>query len=582
MTNRSCMPRFIPVFLALTFILWQRHAEAQSQTLATLMPPGAVAYVEFSELGPVITRFQNSNFLRLILESQQYGEFRETGEYRKANAVRQILETQLGMDLWSVGKKLLGKRIAVSTYSKPGQSEFDFVAVIQVLDRKTMTRLRERIEPVLVLIEDQIQRFNSGKGLERIEANDKAYFAIDETRIVATNNRDLFDESLALLSNEGGSSLAEDETFQMMVQQTGIEHVGKVFLNAGALAEATGGRFGYPEKLDNAVASLLFSGIMELVVRSPYAGLTLDVESDHFLVTGEVSGDQRDLGDSYAPFFSEFPKTGVLPIPTPPELIGGFSIYRDFAGWYSHREELLQAKVLPAFDQFESGLGNLLPGRDFEQDVLSLIGNTVSFVAARQDFSHLDGKPGVQLPGFAVIIDLAKPEEGSEMFQLFFQTLSSILNIQAGQQGRQPWILNAEVRNGVNITSGRYLKKPSGERLPLVFNFMPASARIGDRFIISSSLSLCRELIDALQAPASAKPENKNFNIDLSLGPLAEILQANQETLQAQRIEQGRSSAEARQEIEIAIKLLQHFKSINLSTIVADGRARLQLRGNWQ
>src|SRR6185369_7454915 len=97
----------------------------------------------------------------------------------------------------------------------------------------------------------------------------------------------------------------------------------------------------------------------------------------------------------------------------------------------------------------------------------------------------------------------ARPEEGGDVFQLFFQTLSSILNLQAREQNRQPWIMGSETFGNVQISYGRYLKKPSGDQLPIVFNFMPASARVGDKFIISSSLGLCRNLIEALQKPAA-------------------------------------------------------------------------------
>ena len=83
---------------------------------------------------------------------------------------------------------------------------------------------------------------------------------------------------------------------------------------------------------------------------------------------------------------------------------------RDFTGWYRHREELLREQVLPGFDQFEAGLGNLLPGKDFSEDVLPLIGSNLTFVTAPQDYSHLDGEPGVKLPGFALIVELARPE----------------------------------------------------------------------------------------------------------------------------------------------------------------------------
>jgi len=160
----------------------------------------------------------------------------------------------------------------------------------------------------------------------------------------------------------------------------------------------------------------------------------------------------------------------------------------------------------------------------------------------------------------------AKPKEGAELFQLFFQTFSSILNIQAGQQGRQPWILESETYKDTKILFGRYLQKPSGKRLPLVFNFRPDSARVGDQFIISSSLSLCRQLVDELKKPASKKRLEKNLNVQFQLGTFADILEANKDFLQAQRIRKGRNPQQAQQDIALLLKVLRYFQALDLST----------------
>jgi len=242
----------------------------------------------------------------------------------------------------------------------------------------------------------------------------------------------------------------------------------------------------------------------------------------------------------------------------------------------------MEPSLLPGFDQFESGLGNLLPGKDFSEDIMPLIGKNITFVSAPQDYSHLDGAPGVKMPGFAVVIDLAKPDEGAEIFQLFFQTLSAILNIEAGQQGRQPWLLKSEVYNDVIVNFGHYLKKPKGDRLPLVFNFTPASARVDDQFIISSSVGLCRQLIDQLRDPQNRQPTNKNLQVELRVDALVDILAANQETFQAQRIQEGRSPKQAKQDVDTVLTLLRYVKSLALSTAISGDTFQAQLKGTWK
>jgi hypothetical protein len=583
MFNRTWVIRlFVVAVVTSTGGLLAGRALAESPSLANSMPPGALAFGEVANLDSVIDRVQKSDYLELLLESSQFQDVANSQQYKQAQAGRTILERQLGMDLWTVGKKLLGNRVAVGVYPKPNSDQPDAVVILQVKDTETLVHLRKQIEPFLVLTGVKLEESPIGKGVELLAINDDAFIAFNDKWIAATNNRDLLTKTVKLLSGERGKSLAQDEAYQSMSRQMGTDHLARVFINTGALAKATGGRFGLPKKMDNPLFSLLVGGILELIVHSPYAGLTLDVEENQFVLSAGVAGERGQLGETFSPFFAKPPETGTRPIPAVPHLIGGVTIYRDFADWYGRREDLLQPQVLPGFDQFEAGLGNILPGRDFGEDVLPQVGKNITFVAARQDYSHLDGKPGVQLPGFAVIFELGRPDEGAETFQLFFQTLSAILNLQAGQQGRKPWLLDTEIYKDVKVSYGRYLKKPEGDRLPLVFNFMPASARVGDKFIISSSIDLCRNLIDALKKPENNKRVEKNFNFEFQFDPFADIIQANQDFFQAQRIQQGRTANEAKQDMAAILSLLRYFKSLDFNTTATNDAFTMQLKGAWK
>jgi hypothetical protein len=272
-----------------------------------------------------------------------------------------------------------------------------------------LTKLREKLEPLLELVSEQIETSEVDGGVHLYEVGGKAFIAVHAKWIAATNDRDLLSKTLAWRDGKDKPALAQDKAFQTMTRQMGADREGRLFINTHAIAEATGGRLGLPQKMDNPLGSLLFGGILEMVARSPYGGLTLDIEEQQFVLTAGVSGKSDTLGKSYAPFFADHPKIGSRPIPHPPELIAGLTVYRDFGEWYRRREELLQPQVLPGFDKFESGLGNLLPDKDFSADVLPLLGNNFTIVAAPQSYDHLDGEPGVKLPGFAVVIELAKP-----------------------------------------------------------------------------------------------------------------------------------------------------------------------------
>ncbi|MDZ4689165.1 MAG: hypothetical protein SH850_29160, partial [Planctomycetaceae bacterium] len=271
--------------------------------------------------------------------------------------------------------------------------------------------------------------------------------------------------------------------------------------------------------------------------------------------------------------------------PVVPRQLAGFTLCREWAKWYQSREELLIERVLPEFDKFETGLSTFLPGKDFAQDVLGLLNAPMSFVAAGQTYSHLSGKPGLQLPAFAVVLDLRDPKQGSDVFRLFFQTLATIVNIEAGKQGRQPWVMDSENHHGVQVSYAKYLETPKGDELPMVFNFQPAAGLVGNRFVAASSLELCRDLIDSLQPgsradalPRSAPPAR---NGELSLDPTvaADLLLANRAVLTAKGVQSGKSIEQADEELDYLLTLLRSWSPIRTTANVLSDGLELTIQG---
>jgi hypothetical protein len=556
---------------------------AKTGSLAGAMPPGAVGFAEVTGLGGLVERVKVSSYLGLLTGSPQFQEFEKTPQYKKALAGRQIVEAQLGMDLWKATRELLRDRLAVAVYPKPdGNPAGDVLAMLQGVDPQVLSQLRQRLEPILNLAEGQVEISEFVPGTKVISIDGKVHLAWGETSIVAANTRELLTKALHLKTGKEQGSLADDSAFRAMSAQMGSSHLVTGFVNMALLTKARGGRL-TPEKLDNPLTSMFLGGMLELAAGSPFVGLTLDVEENRLLLTGAVAGDSRKLDEAHRVFFSDPAGPGTRDIPQLPGIIGGFTFHLDLANWYRQREKLLEPRLLPGFDQFETGIANLLPGKDIGEDVVPLIGNNMTFVAAPQDYSHLDGKPGLKLPGFGLVLDLARPEEGGDLFQLFFQTLSSILNFQAGEQNRQPWVLNSETYKDVQITFGRYLKKPTGDQLPLVFNFMPASARVGEKFIVCSSLGMCRQLIDSLKSPAGAASRpNRNLNLEIHADAVADILQSNKDIFQARSIQQGTEAARAEKEFSAILQLVRFFDSLRLSTTVKPEAFQVQFEGSWK
>ena len=549
---------------------------------AEVLPAGALVYLEAHGSGRLVRQFKESALWKLVQDSPQYQRMKQEPNYKQANTARILAETFLGMNLWTLGEKLLGGQVAVGVYPRAGRDQPDAVVLIRVKDRTVLDELRKRANPLALLAGEDVKRFKMPVNVDLWQMKNGLEIATRDDWAVIAQHRPLLLSVLRGIGGQAPKPLAADPEFRAMTSKFGANHDGRAYVNLASVVKGGQPRLGIPEKLDDGGASFFIHGILELAARSPYLGLTLDATDEGFALTAGFPSGPKTLGNKFGWFFSNPATQGTRPLPRVPGVLGGVTMHRDFGGWYSRREELLAENLLPGFDQFETEIANVLPGRDFAEDVLPALGKTVTFIAAEQSFDHLDGKPGVKLPGFALIFDLAKPREGADLFQLVFQTIAALTNFGAAESGNEPTVMTAEVYKGTTLTTARYLKKPKGDRLPIVYNFMPCAASVGDKFIISSSAGTCRALIDALKKPAAGPaPPNRNFNFEIRPSKLADLAAANREALLAQSLQQGKPLQQARGELDLIQKMLRAVKLFRLSTHVKPDQFHLKLEGKW-
>ncbi len=558
-----------------------------SDSLVHRLPAGAIGTVEVAGLAPVIERIENSDAIKEYLASPLYEDAINNDAARKALAGKAIAEAQLGMSLWQVARTYLGDRIALGIYAPSDGHQPDGVLVVQVKEASELAKLIERLAPLIALAGRDVKLSDREEGGKQISLKDGNEAVVKDRWVVVSKNRDLLKQTLANLVESKPSGLAGELAWKTMAQHVGEGHQAQVCVNLARIAELQGGKRLIPEKLDNPVVSLLYGGLVDLANASPYAGLTLDLRDDGFSLHAAVAGKAGDVDEAHRALLVNPQKPSLPFVPNVPGRLGAISFSRDLVTWYKAREELLEARLLPEFDKFETGLATFLPGKDFAEDVLPVLTGRIAFVSAPQDFSNLDGKPGVQLPAFGLVVELARPQEGADLFNVVTQTLLAIVNINAGQEKRQPWVQTSESYHSVQINFARFLQRPKGEQLPTAFNFQPASALVGNRFVMASTLGMCRQLVDALSGEASSVPaavENQtlpNFITELSPSVAADLLEANAAVIHAKSIQGGKTAERSARELEGLCKLLRYLTTIKFDTVQYSDHMRLELNGGW-
>ena len=578
----------ITKLLRLLFLLafvFRGAAPARQPTLAASVPDGAIGFVEFSNLGEIVRAVQKSRALELILSTDEFKKYEASPDYLKAKAFRATAELMLGASLWDASSELLTGRVAVALYPDPDNPRKPHaVAILRHDEARTLDRVRNVVKPLLSGFGKETDTSAACPGTVKWAIKEQGFVAMQDTWIVATQQRSLLDRTLTILGSkqEKPASLAAQDNFAEMERGTGDDHHARVWVNTPLIRKAIGDRFGLPQKSTDGMASLIFGGLVELADRSPFAALTLDFHANDVEGVLTVAGDPAKLPEPGALWYIQFPDNGVIPLPNTPGSIAGLTIHRKIGQWYRQRDSLLADHLLPAFDKFETDIGNLLPQKDFGEDVLPLIGDNFTLTAALQSYDHLGGQPGIKLPAFAAIFDLPKPAEGADTFALFFQTLSAILNLQAGQEGRQPSVLDSEFYRETKITFSRFLDKPKGDRLAIAYNFQPAAASAGRKYIIATSVQLCRDLIDHFKNPESSQWQNRNSELVINIGALTALTELNEGFLRSQDIQKGTAPDAAEKRVGLLITLLKQFNSVRYHSSQEGGLFKMHLNTSWR
>jgi len=555
---------------------------AAKRSLAGSMPSGAVVYVEMDGLGGKVRQFRKSGLYADILKSPQYKEFESTSEYTKMWAGRTMVETLIGMDLWTAAERLLGGQLALGFYPKKGQAKPEALAILRAGDTEALKKIHGRLKPFIWLADD-IDRSELPGGAELFKLENNFLVATKGDWIVGSGNRELLLRSVKMLGGQASKSVAQNPSYQKMLKKMGDRHLAKVYVNIPEFARQYNQPLQMPGKLDDGGASFFFHGIMELFAGSPYLGVTVDSGEKGFSVVSAIEGNMEAARKKYGWFFSEPSTPGTRDIPQVPGLMGGITIHRNIGDWYRNREKLLEERLMAGFDEFESGLGNLFPGQDVGEDIMPALGSTTTFLAAKQTFEHFEGEPGVKLPGFALIFDLDKPENGA-LFQLVFQTIVTITNIASAEEGlnREPSVMTAVVHKGVPINTIQYLRPPKGKRLNMSYNFQPCAATVNGRFVFCTSLGLCKALVEEMAKPQDKTRVNRNLNFELYPGALAGLAKTNRNTLVAQSIQTGKTAKQANWEFDTLLRLVEGIDIARFSTSVKQDGFQVKFEGKWK
>jgi hypothetical protein len=506
-------------------------------------------------------------------------------QYYEATNVRRLfqllayLEKRLGSDRLELLDRLSGGGAVLAV--QVGANPAPVLLVIQGRDEKLLAEFLKVAEEI---INQELARQESKarlkhfsyRGSEGLRLGDKLYVARAGSDLLLANKEQTLKQALDLRAGAGKS----------LVDHPGIAAARKLlpprplvwaWLNLETIREQEKVKEVVPQIELNPVLAPFVGAWIDTARRSPFLCASLSQEGRGFLATVRLPRGLDGMKESAAIYLPPAPEAAP-PLLAPKDVQFSTTYYLDLGRFWKNRDQVLTPEVLKQLEKFEKNSGRFLGGVKLGT-LLSQAGAYQRFVQTVQKGSTVyKRKPKQPLGGaFALVQEMRDPAFAKSMDTILrsaalFASLATPFSVRMVE----------EQHHGCKIVSYRF---PEDRQVPadvndVRFNFTPSFVKVGNQFVISSTVELARELVDVLQkeekqkrAPAAA------VRMKVYASGVAAGLRAGADQLVTQLVlGQALSPAEARKQVDALIQLVAGLGSLNVNSSYNRHEHRLDLR----
>jgi hypothetical protein len=539
-----------------------------AQHPARLLGEGALAYFEISEPEKLIDVATHPKLWDAIKQTDGVERYLASEQYKQLQAAVEMVEAKLAVKWEPALRDLVGGGIYGTIDPLAGGP----VLIVKPRKPETLQKLHDTLREL-------IEADATGKGKES-PVKSKEYkgttgwsFGPGEAHVIVGDVLAIGTQSDALKAvvdrhrGDEKRSLADAADFQQASKSLPADRLGWGFVRIGVGRLIPGITKALDGPSDNPAIEFLAAGVLEALKTAPYAAFSLHGDERELRFRAQLPYQQAKAAEKRRWFIAPEPDKAAYAPLKPKGTVQSISIYRDLSGLWLQREKLFNDEVIAGLAQADSGLGLYFSGRDFGTEVLGALTPRLQIVTARQQFSPNEPLPAIKLPAFAVVLELKNPDDFAKHLLLGFQKVVGLANVVGGMNGQPQMLLDSEEHQGVKIWRGEFLVEPNTDKkkAPIQFNFSPACATVGKRFIFSSTVGLTRDLIDELKRPSSTRTTSDNMAIVTDLAELAGILEDNKESLISQNmLQEGSTRDQAAAQVKLLFDVLRATRTSSL------------------
>ncbi len=565
MFRRATVVYFVSLSLGLALLA---RADDTPAPATSLVPDNAILVAQVTNPQALIDRVFDEQVIAFIEKLPPYQQAMAQAQTQQAIGLIRFFENKYGAKLPQLLAKLVGGGITLAACPND-----QVLVIVDSQDAKMLEEVHEFFRTIAVgdaVKAGEPNRVKSAeyRGIQGWSFSANESHAIVGSRLILASKPELLKSALDSSLDGTTSNLGTSANFAAAHQAVGSDSAVQVYVDMRVIKQLPGFQQGL-EQNENPLARLLFAPLLAGVRDANWliAGVQVEPGDLHIDLHADRGAGEPNALNSFA--LPANPEEGAMPNFVVPRQIAALSFYRDLHKFYASKDELFPERT-SGLIFFENMMGIFFSGKDLTEEVLAQTLPDMRLVVAEQQYDERTGTPAMQLPGFALVVQLRDPEKFNLVMKEAWQKAIGLVNFTRGQKAMPGLIIDSATHNGTTYTSSFFsvAEERNKDAADIRFNFQPALAIQGDRLIMSSSDALARDLIDALQKEAQegTKPAAGKHSLAMLKGaPLTSILMANREAMVRQNmVEDGKSREAAEQEIAGLLTALSFLDEVQI------------------
>jgi hypothetical protein len=507
---------------------------------------------------------------------------REQIDSTQARRGRQLLayfERQLGGKWPDLLDRLAGGGLALGLKFANG------VPALVVVQAKEEALLEKFVKHLLIVVEGELARQESKEKITRSTYHGIAVAGLGKgfclaragTALLLSNNPKALRRGLDLHLGREKKSLADTPSVVEAAKLLPREPLANLWLNMHTVQKAPEAKDLYKTPRENFVLTLGFANYLDVLGRTPFLAGGLYRDKDGFLLTVRAPRGRKGMRDDAALQIAPAGQPAARQPLEPRGVLYGSSDYFDFAKLWNDRGKLFTPMQVQAFERFDKTSGRFLFGTRVSQ-LLGDAGPYTRFLVVNQPKVGYKSTPKVPIPAFAYVVELRNPER-------FGRSMGTILRAGGflARFGEAQIKLVEEKHKGIDVVGYRFDEKVplKGDVNDIRFNFSPCFARVGNQFVLCSTLELCRELVELLQQEQKAPKPGLPVRVSnrIYAAGVADLLASYEDQFIAQTIlDQAVPPGEAREQVRNFIALVRKLGHVSVEEGLTDEETRWEVR----